>query len=45
MAIYFDRQQDISEKDFVEELHGKISSQKVEKKLMQSVLENDTDAI
>ncbi len=45
VAIYFDRQQDISEKDFVEELTGKLSSQQEEKKLMHSVLENDKDAI
>ena len=45
MAIYFDKQQDISEKDFVEELTGKLSSQQVEKKLMHSVLENDKDTI
>ena len=43
--IYFDSQQQIHEKDEIEELTGKLSFQNVEKKLMHSVLENDKDTI
>ena len=34
--IYFDREQQIREKDEIEELSGKLSSQEVENKLMKS---------
>ncbi len=43
--IYFDSQQQIHEKDEIEELTGKLSFQQVEKKLMHSVLENDKETI
>lgn len=43
--IYFDKQQQIHEKEEIEELAGKLSFQKVEKKLMHSVLENDKETI
>ncbi len=43
--IYFDSQQQIHEKDEIEELTGKLSFQKVEDKLMHSVLENDKETI
>ena len=43
--IYFDKQQQIHEKEEIEELTGKLSFQKVEKKLMHSVLENDKETI
>ena len=42
--IYFDSQQQIHEKDEIEELTGKLSSQE-ERKLMHSVLENDKETI
>jgi len=44
-VIYFDKQQQIHEKEEIEELTGKLSFQKVEKKLMHSVLENDKETI
>jgi Mg-chelatase subunit ChlD len=44
-VIYFDSRQEILEKDEIEELAGKLSSQKVEKKLMHSILENDKETI
>ena len=43
--IYFDSQQQIHEKEEIEELSGKLSFQQVEKKLMHSVLENDKETI
>ncbi len=43
--IYFDKRQQIPEKEEIEELTGKLSFQKVEKKLMHSVLENDKGTI
>jgi len=43
-VIYFDSQQQIHEKDEIEELTGKLSSQE-ERKLMHSVLENDKETI
>ena len=43
--IYFDSQQQIHEKDEIEELTGKLSFQTIEKKLMHSVLENDKETI
>ncbi len=43
--VYFDREQQIHEKDEIEELSGKLSFQNVEKKLMHSVLENDQETI
>ncbi|MCH8328949.1 MAG: hypothetical protein IIB81_00985 [Nanoarchaeota archaeon] len=43
--IYFDSQQQIHEKDEIEELTGKLSFQQVENKLMHSVLENDKETI
>ena len=43
--IYFDSRQYVDEKDEIEELAGKISSQKEEDKLMRSVLENDKETI
>ncbi len=43
--IYFDSHQQIHEKDEIEELPGKLSSQKEENKLMRSVLENDKETI
>jgi len=44
-VIYFDSQQQIHEKEEIEELTGKLSFQKVENKLMHSVLENDKETI
>jgi|TARA_Y100000310_G_scaffold36526_1_gene34374 magnesium chelatase subunit I len=44
-VIYFDKRQQIPEKEEIEELTGKLSFQKVEKKLMHSVLENDKGTI
>jgi len=44
-VIYFDSQQDIHEKEEIEELSGKLSFQKLENKLMHSVLENDKETI
>jgi len=43
-VIYFDAEQQIHEKEEIEELVGKLSSQE-EKKLMHSVLENDKETI
>ena len=43
--IYFDSQQQIHEKDEIEELTGKLSFQKIENKLMHSVMENDKETI
>ena len=43
--IYFDSQQQIHEKEEIEELTGKLSFQKLENKLMHSVLENDKETI
>jgi len=43
-VIYFDSSQQVHEKDEIEELTGKLSSQE-EKKLMHSVLENDKETI
>ena len=43
--IYFDSQQQIHEKEEIEELTGKLSQQQEENKLMRSVLENDKDTI
>ena len=42
--IYFDSEQQIHEKEKIEELTGKLSSQE-ERKLMRSVLENDKEMI
>ena len=42
--IYFDAEQQIHEKEEIEELSGKLSSQE-ERKLMRSVLENDKETI
>ena len=42
--IYFDAEQQIHEKEEIEELTGKLSSQE-ERKLMRSVLENDKETI
>jgi len=44
-VIYFDSQQQIHEKEEIEELTGKLSFQKLENKLMHSVLENDKEII
>jgi len=44
-VIYFDSSQQIHEKDEIEELTGKLSFQKIENKLMHSVLENDKETI
>jgi Mg-chelatase subunit ChlD len=44
-VIYFDSQQQIHEKDEIEESAGKLSSQQEEKKLMRSVLGNDKETI
>jgi len=44
-VIYFDSQQQIHEKEEIEELTGKLSFQNVENKLMHSVLENDKETI
>ncbi len=43
--IYFDAEQQIHEKEEIEELTGKLSTQEVENKLMKSVLENDKETI
>jgi len=43
-VIYFDSQQQVHEKEEIEELTGKLSSQE-ERKLMHSVLENDKETI
>lgn len=43
--IYFDAEQQIHEKEEIEELTGKLSTQEVENKLMHSVLENDKETI
>ena len=43
--IYFDSQQQIHEKEEIEELTGKLSTQQEENKLMRSVLENDKETI
>src|SRR3989338_3234345 len=43
--IYFDREQQIHEKEEIEELSGKLSFQQIEQKLMHSVLENDKETI
>jgi|TARA_Y100000310_G_scaffold39192_2_gene36782 Mg-chelatase subunit ChlD len=43
-VIYFDSSQHVEEKDEIEELTGKLSSQE-ERKLMHSVLENDKETI
>jgi len=43
-VIYFDAEQQIHEKEKIEELTGKLSSQE-ERKLMRSVLENDKETI
>ena len=45
MVIYFDGGQEFAEREDIEELSGKLSFQKVEKKLMHSVLENDKETI
>ena len=44
-VIYFDSSQQIHEKDEIEEITGKLSFQKIENKLMHSVLENDKETI
>jgi len=44
-VIYFDSQQQIHEKEDIEELTGKLSTQQEENKLMKSVLENDKETI
>jgi Mg-chelatase subunit ChlD len=44
-VIYFDSQQQIHEKEEIEELTGKLSQQQEENKLMKSVLENDKETI
>ena len=43
--IYFDSQQQIHEKEDIEELTGKLATQEIENKLMKSVLENDKEMI
>ena len=43
--IYFDSQQQIHEKEDIEELTGKLATQEIENKLMKSVLENDKETI
>ena len=43
--IYFDAEQQIHEKEEIEELTGKLSTQELENKLMKSVLENDKETI
>ncbi|MEK6876366.1 MAG: VWA domain-containing protein, partial [Nanoarchaeota archaeon] len=43
--IYFDAEQQIHEKEEIEEITGKLSTQEVENKLMKSVLENDKETI
>jgi len=44
-VIYFDSQQQIHEKDEIEELTGKLTFQQLEDKFMHSVLENDKKII
>ena len=44
-VIYFDSSQQIHEKENIEELTGKLSTQQEEDKLMKSVLENDKETI
>tara|TARA_Y100000294_G_C8556161_1_gene337268 strand:+ start:657 stop:1844 length:1188 start_codon:yes stop_codon:yes gene_type:complete len=44
-VIYFDSQQEIHEKEEIQESTGKLSTQKAEQKLMRSVLENDKETI
>jgi len=44
-VIYFDSEQEVHEKEEIEELTGKLSFQKIENKLMHSVLENDKETI
>jgi Mg-chelatase subunit ChlD len=44
-VIYFDSPQNIEEKEDIEELTGKLSTQQEENKLMKSVLENDKETI
>jgi len=44
-VIYFDTDQEIQEKEEIQELTGKLSFQNVENKLMHSVLENDKETI
>jgi len=44
-VIYFDTEQEIQEKEEIQELTGKLSFQNVENKLMHSVLENDKETI
>ena len=43
--IYFDTDQEIQEKEEIQELTGKLSFQNVENKLMHLVLENDKETI
>lgn len=43
--IYFDSKQQIHEKNEIEELSGKLSTQEEENKLMKSVLDNDKETI
>ena len=43
--IYFDTQQEVQEKEEIQELTGKLSFQNIERKLMHSVLENDKKTI
>ena len=43
--IYFDAEQQIHEKEEIEELTGKLSTQELENKLMKSVIENDKETI
>ena len=43
--VYFDSEQQIHEKENIEEFSGKLASQKIEDKLMRSVLENDKQII
>jgi Mg-chelatase subunit ChlD len=43
--IYFDSRQEFLEKENIDEMTGKLSSQQAERKLMHSVLENDKETI
>jgi Mg-chelatase subunit ChlD len=43
--IYFDSRQEFLEKENIDEMTGKLSSQQDERKLMHSVLENDKETI
>ena len=43
--IYFDTDQEIQEKEEIQEITGKLSFQNIENKLMHSVLENDKETI